>query len=144
MNTRLIILVSTLFGMFALLISSIVVTALPLGPDPARPSDAQMTARQAATDNLQAQITAARDNVPPALPPVPSRMAPAAGAPASGPSASASATPVVLRTPRGPAPAARAAVANDPPIETDTDDERHADDDHHDSGDHHEGDDDDD
>ena len=78
MNKRGIILISTLFGLFALSFGVLGVRALTLGPDPAQPTEAQLAARTVAADQLERQIAAARAEAPPALPPVPDRVAVAA------------------------------------------------------------------
>jgi len=75
MNKRGIILISTLFGLFALSFGVLGVRALTLGPDPAQPTEAQLAARTVAADQLERQIAAARAETPPALPPVPERIA---------------------------------------------------------------------
>lgn len=81
MNTRGLIIVSTLFGLFALSFGVLGLRALTLGPDPAQPSAAQVSERVTAANTLERQIAAARAEAPPALPPVPDR---AAQAPAGG------------------------------------------------------------
>ncbi len=78
MNKRGIILISTLFGLFALSFGVLGVRALTLGPDRAQPTEAQLAARTVAADQLERQIAAARAEAPPALPPVPDRVAVAA------------------------------------------------------------------
>ena len=75
MNKRGIILISTLFGLFALSFGVLGVRALTLGPDPAQPTEAQLAARTVAADQLERQIAAARAEAPPALPAVPKRIA---------------------------------------------------------------------
>ena len=84
MNTRGLIIVSTLFGLFALSFGVLGLRALTLGPDPAQPSAAQVSERVTAANTLERQIAAARAEAPPALPPVPDR---AAHAPAEAPPA---------------------------------------------------------
>lgn len=79
MNKRGIILISTLFGLFALSFGVLGVRALTLGPDPAQPTEAQLAARTVAADQLERQIAAARAEAPPALPAVPKRVTPATG-----------------------------------------------------------------
>lgn len=71
MTRRGIILISTLFGVFALSFGVLGVRALTLGPDQSRPTTTEITARQMAADQLERQINAARSDVPPALPEVP-------------------------------------------------------------------------
>ena len=79
MNKRGIILISTLFGLFALSFGVLGVRALTLGPDPAQPTEAQLAARSVAADQLERQIAAARAEAPPALPALPKRVPPVTG-----------------------------------------------------------------
>jgi len=79
MNKRGIILISTLFGLFALSFGVLGVRALTLGPDPAQPTEAQLAARSVAADQLEQQIAAARAEAPPALPALPKRVTPVTG-----------------------------------------------------------------
>ena len=80
MNKRGIIILSTLFGLFALSFGVLGVRALTLGPDPAQPTESQLVARTMAANQLEQQINAAKADVPPALPPMPERTARASGA----------------------------------------------------------------
>lgn len=82
MNKRGIILISTLFGLFALSFGVLGVRALTLGPDRPQPSTTEITARQTAANQLERQINAARADVPPALPKVPG-VVPAGSTPAA-------------------------------------------------------------
>ena len=102
MNKRGIIILSTLFGLFALSFGVLGVRALTLGPDPARPTDAQLAARTVAANQLERKIQAARANTPPALPAVPDRVqvsASTGGAAGSNRSGGASAAAPVQATP---------------------------------------------
>lgn len=74
MNKRGVIILSTLFGLFALTFGVLGVRALTLGPDPARPDQAQLAARTLAANQLEKKIAMARANTPPALPAVPDRV----------------------------------------------------------------------
>ena len=74
MNKRGVIILSTLFGLFALSFGVLGVRALTLGPDPARPTDAQLAARTVAANQLEQKIQAARADAPPELPAVPERV----------------------------------------------------------------------
>lgn len=108
MNTRGIIILSTLFGLFALSFGVLGVRALTLGPDPARPTEAQIAARTMAASQLEKTIAAARANTPPALPAVPDRVQVSAS---TGNASSNSATPngVAAATPvQATAPATQA------------------------------------
>ena len=128
MNKRGVIITSTLFGLFALFFGVLGVRALTLGPDPARPTAAEMSARTAAADRMERQIAATRANTPPDLPAVPQRISMAAATPAS-------AAPVQ-------AAAARSSAA--PPVSAAPVRERDDDHDEDHGDDHEEGDDDDD
>jgi hypothetical protein len=122
MNKRGVIITSTLFGLFALFFGVLGVRALTLGPDPARPTAAEMSARTAAADRMERQIAATRADTPPDLPAVPERISmPATAVPAPVQRAAATSTPA-------PAAAARA-----PSREWDDDDHE---DDHGHDGDH--------
>jgi len=104
MNKRGVIITSTLFGLFALFFGVLGVRALTLGPDPARPTAAEMSARTAAADRMEWQIAATRANTPPDLPAVPQRMpmpaaTPASAAPVQAAAARSSAAPPVSRAP---------------------------------------------
>ena len=102
MNKRGVIIASTLFGLFALFFGVLGVRALTLGPDPARPTAAEMSARTAAADRMERQIAATRANTPPDLPTVPQRISMPAPAPAASVQAAAarsSAAPPVSRAP---------------------------------------------
>jgi len=74
MTRRGIILISTLFGLFALSFGVLGVRALTLGPDRAQPTASELAARTTAANDLERQIAVARADVPPALPEVPERI----------------------------------------------------------------------
>lgn len=104
MNKRGVIITSTLFGLFALFFGVLGVRALTLGPDPARPTAAEMSARTAAADRMERQIAATRADTPPDLPAVPQRMpmpaaTPASAAPVQAAAARSSAAPPVSGAP---------------------------------------------
>ncbi len=105
MNKRGIILLSTLFALFALSFGVLGVRALTLGPDPAQPTETQLIARTVAANQLERQIQAARADVPPALPPVPERVQAVASTGAGSTGGAVMATPAQAAT---PAPAAQA------------------------------------
>lgn len=85
MNRRGIILISTLFGLFALSFGVLGVRALTLGPDATQPTATELAARTTAANTLEQQIAAARAEVPPSLPPVPAAVAGAAAPPGAAP-----------------------------------------------------------
>ena len=74
MTRRGIILISTLFGLFALSFGVLGVRALTLGPDPAQPTATELATRTSAANDLERKIAAAKADVPPALPAVPERI----------------------------------------------------------------------
>lgn len=79
MNKRGVIILSTLFGLFALSFGVLGVRALTLGPDRPQPTQTELAARTTAANQLEKQIAAARAEVPPALPAVPKRVVAATG-----------------------------------------------------------------
>lgn len=104
MNKRGVIILSTLFGLFALTFGVLGVRALTLGPDPARPDQAQLAARTLAANQLEKKIAMARANTPPALPAVPDRVQVSASTPGASNSGAtsngvAAATPVQATPP---------------------------------------------
>jgi hypothetical protein len=74
MTRRGLILISTLFGLFALSFGVLGVRALTLGPDPAQPTATELATRTSAANDLERKIAAAKADVPPALPAVPERI----------------------------------------------------------------------
>lgn len=74
MNKRGIIILSTLFGLFALSFGVLGVRALTLGPDRPQPTQTELAARTTAANQLEKQIAAARAEAPPALPALPGRV----------------------------------------------------------------------
>jgi hypothetical protein len=137
MSTRGVIVVSVLFGLFALCFGVLGMRALALGPDaPAPVSAREIAQREAAADRTAAAIRAVRADVPPALPAVPDLIPAASPAPRQGPLAA-------------PSSAAQfpAVVDDDDHYEDDDryqdDDDRYEDeDDHYEDDDRYEGDDD--
>ena len=79
MNKRGVIILSTLFGLFALSFGVLGVRALTLGPDRPQPTQTELAARTTAANQLEKQIAAARAEAPPALPALPKRITPATG-----------------------------------------------------------------
>ena len=135
MNKRGIILISTLFGLFALSFGVLGVRALTLGPDRAQPTEAQLAARTVAADQLERQIAAARAEAPPALPPVPDRVAVAA----SGSGAAQSSRSAQAQAPAQGRAQAPAYYEEDEEYEEEGEEyeEEHEDDDEHEYGGEH-------
>lgn len=71
MTTRGVVILSTLFGLFALAMGLFAARAIDLGPDGPRPSAQAIARRAAAADRLELRIARLRANVPPALPVAP-------------------------------------------------------------------------
>lgn len=140
MSKRGIILVSTLFGLFALCFGVLGVRALTLGPDPARPSATELAARTTAANTLAQQVSTAKANTPPALPAVPDRVQ-AIAVSSSGGGTTQSGTAA-----SGPAPvsAQRAPAANGGGEWEDEEEYEDEGAEYEDEGEHEEGDDDDD
>ena len=93
MTKRGIVIVSVMFGLFAVSFSVLGIRSLTLGPDAATPSATALTARQNAADALEQRIRTTRADAPPALPQVPARVVAVAAARPTNPAPPAGATP---------------------------------------------------
>ena len=95
MTNRGLIIVSTLFGLFALCFGVLGVREITVGPDGPTIDKATLVKRTAAADALERRIRMAAGHTPPKLPEVPARITrpPAAAAPSGG---TAVATPIAV------------------------------------------------